>query len=80
MCPKKGFDCVAFSFKKSVGNLIDDIREKALYVCENLKKCVEKKKRMELFFIIIFLSTHIFVYMWVQTYGAPKPTKCRQKI
>lgn len=37
MYPK--FDCVAFSFKKSVGNL-DDTGEKALYVCKNLKKCV----------------------------------------
>lgn len=43
----KGFDRVAFSFEISVGNLIDNVREKALYVCENLKKCVcvlEKKK------------------------------------
>lgn len=37
---QKRFDCVAFSFKKSVENLIDGTGEKALYVCKNLKKCV----------------------------------------
>lgn len=42
----KGFDRVAFSFEISVGNIVDNVREKALYVCENIKKCVcvlEKK-------------------------------------
>ncbi len=46
----KGFDRVAFSFKESDGNCIDNIGEKALYACETLKKCekcfcvLEKKK------------------------------------